>query len=382
MELLKNLINYWIPERFDNRPALRLRATVAVAILFFNLLICAAIQLPILFYISIPSHQVSNGQFISLTMLLCYYLALRHFKQHGSLFIATNTICFITYSIALLLSLTSGSFPSALTVLFVAPPIMAYLLLGKKAGNYWSALIILTEITLAVATLQLGYIPLDLFANNLALFSTIHLIAVTLMVVGAFSLSQHLNEQLQQALFEEKLRLEHLASHDSLTDLHNRRAFENMLNELAKPQQERPFALMLFDINSFKLINDSRGHQAGDYVLKAFATNLKQSVREFDFVARVGGDEFAVILNNLSDHFETKNIIELIAHRLQKNITIDGTPLEPRASIGIAIWPGESSNATELYQKADDAMYQSKREKTDYIISDEQALLRLSASKV
>lgn len=381
MELLKQSIYYWIPARFDGRPALKLRATVAVSILFFNLLVCVFIQIPLLFFRSIPTDSVSSGHLICVVMLLCYYLLLRHFKKHGSLNVASNTICLVTYFIALLLSFTSGKFPSTLTILFVAPPMIAYLLQGRKAGNFWAIAVIATEFILGINTLQAGYVPINTFGDTLPLLSTVHLIVVTLMVIGAFSLSHHLNEQLQEALFKEKLRLEHLASHDSLTDLNNRRSFEAMLNDLAKPHQQRPFALMLLDINSFKAINDSKGHQAGDHVLQEFSRNLRQSVREFDFVARVGGDEFAVILNNLHDHFETKNIIELIAHRLQRNILIGDKPQETRASIGVAVWPGVSSNATDLYKKADEAMYRSKRERIDYIISDENDLDLLQQQK-
>jgi diguanylate cyclase (GGDEF)-like protein len=201
--------------------------------------------------------------------------------------------------------------------------------------------------------------------------TTIHLLLVTVMVIGAFSLSHHLNLQLQQALFEETSRLEYLASHDSLTGLHNRRSFEAMLDELAKPGQLRPFALMLMDINRFKAINDSNGHQVGDQVLQEFASKLKQSVREFDFVARVGGDEFAVILNNLNDHTETKGIIALIAERLQQNILVNGRTLAARASIGVALWPGTAGNAHDVYSKADEAMYASKRQGREYIIYDD-----------
>jgi diguanylate cyclase (GGDEF)-like protein len=243
---------------------------------------------------------------------------------------------------------------------------MAYLLEGRKAGNNWAIVVVLAEVIMGFANLQLGYQPLNIFGETLPLFSTIYLVVITLMVVGAFSLSHHLNEQLQEALLEEKHRLEYLASHDPLTGLHNRRSFESMLESLAKPQQQRPFALMLLDINSFKHINDTNGHQAGDHVLQEFAQNLKYSVREFDFVARVGGDEFSVILNNLHDHSTTKNIIEQIVHRLQKNILIGEVPLRPRASIGIAQWPGDSRNASDLYKNADEAMYKSKQESKDY----------------
>jgi diguanylate cyclase (GGDEF)-like protein len=370
MELIKKSINFWVPAHFNGKPALKLRATVAVAILFFNLVICALVQIPILFFRSLPNNQFSRGHLICLVMLLCYYFALRYFKTHGSLKVASNTICVITYLIALFLSLSTGPFPSTLAALFVAPPMIAYLLEGRGAGNSWALVVLLTESIIGFASLALGYQALNIFGDTLPLFSVIYLVVITLMIVGAFSLSHHLNEQLQEALLEEKHRLEHLASHDPLTDLHNRRSFESVLESLTKPQQQRPFALMLLDINSFKHINDTKGHQAGDHVLKEFSQNLKQSVREFDFVARVGGDEFAVILNNLHDHSTTKNIIEKIVHRLQKNILIGEVPLQPRASIGIAQWPGISRNATDLYKKADEAMYKSKRGKKDYIISD------------
>ena len=162
-------------------------------------------------------------------------------------------------------------------------------------------------------------------------------------------------------------QMHQLAHHDALTGLPNRLVFESRLRtalERARRSDTR-VALVFIDLNAFKTINDQLGHSAGDQVLVATATRLRDTLRESDSVARVGGDEFVVILEglalglNLED--EARGICEKLLDALAAPVQI-GTTLQPiHASLGIAVFPDDAPNMDRLIHLADLAMYTAKR---------------------
>ena len=156
--------------------------------------------------------------------------------------------------------------------------------------------------------------------------------------------------------------MELLARHDPMTGLPNRRLFQERLDEaLARAQRSaRHFAILFIDVDKFKHINDRFGHEAGDQVLKVIAQRLLQHTRKVDTVARMGGDEFVVLL----DSTESQQNIAAFANKLIDNvhqpIPYDGSLLEVRCSMGISQYPDDGATANELLSKADTAMYQAK----------------------
>ncbi|MGH8685334.1 MAG: EAL domain-containing protein, partial [Nitrosospira sp.] len=157
-------------------------------------------------------------------------------------------------------------------------------------------------------------------------------------------------------------RLAWLADHDPLTDLFNRRRFqeelEQMLNLAARYNYSG--ALLFFDLDQFKYINDTSGHQAGDALLKMIARMLLGSIRSVDILGRLGGDEFAVILPQTT----AEGAIEVAKNALislsQGKLTINGRAHKASASIGIALFPEHGNNVHDLLAAADLAMYQAK----------------------
>ena len=156
--------------------------------------------------------------------------------------------------------------------------------------------------------------------------------------------------------------LEHQALHDALTGLPNRTYLARRLGEAIRRATRTGdrFALMILDLNRFKEINDTLGHHIGDLVLRQIATRLKVPLRRSDMIARLGGDEFAILLSPVhADGSVTK-----LAGRLQKVLEAPmqckGMTLDVGASIGVAIFPDDGTDATELVQKADVAMYVAK----------------------
>lgn len=158
-------------------------------------------------------------------------------------------------------------------------------------------------------------------------------------------------------------KLQHLASHDTLTGLPNRLLFRDRLQQaLAFAQRENNLlALMYVDLDHFKPVNDNLGHMVGDKLLRAVAERMQAGVRESDTVARIGGDEFVVLLPNVKSASDTFAIAEKIRKALVEPFELEGNIINISASIGIAIYPDDGGTEQELSQHADRAMYLAKQ---------------------
>jgi diguanylate cyclase len=156
-------------------------------------------------------------------------------------------------------------------------------------------------------------------------------------------------------------RLAHLAYHDALTDLPNRVLLNDRLTQamLVSQRSGQPIALMVIDLDHFKIVNDSLGHHAGDRMLQEVAARLRTLVRESDTVARLGGDEFAVMLLNTDARLATAMGRKLL-NRLNEPYVIQDRPFVVSASIGVATFPEHGLAADSMLQKADIAMYVAK----------------------
>lgn len=164
----------------------------------------------------------------------------------------------------------------------------------------------------------------------------------------------------QRELEKSSLRLAFI---DSLTHLPNRRYFIDMLERTihkAKRYEER-FALLYIDLDHFKDINDSHGHDYGDLFLIEVAKGLHDSLRDGDFIARVGGDEFAIILFSIKSQDETEMIARRILSACSKTYQIKGTALAISASVGVVDSENSLLDAQVIYRNADQAMYVAKR---------------------
>ena len=145
------------------------------------------------------------------------------------------------------------------------------------------------------------------------------------------------------------------AAHDPLTNIANRRTFDAALQTAAVHSSRYgwPFTLVLLDLNDFKTVNDQRGHPVGDHVLRRFGFALRQSVRSGDTAARIGGDEFAVILSNAEGR-EFAGFLERL--RLQLKLSEESIEF----TTGAAVAPADSTDPNELYRMADARLYEKK----------------------
>ena len=158
----------------------------------------------------------------------------------------------------------------------------------------------------------------------------------------------------------------HLAHHDPLTGLINRHIFPDRLAQamILSQRHRKKIALLYVDLDKFKQINDAHGHLAGDAVLIEVAARLRTLLRDSDTVARMGGDEFVVILHDITSKAAVKNVTKKIIDTLAEPILFHDTRFTVMASVGISIYPDDDKQIDALLQKADKAMYQAKKSST------------------
>ena len=184
-------------------------------------------------------------------------------------------------------------------------------------------------------------------------------------VIGCFAVTTDITEH---KLAEE--RIQRVAHHDSLTGLPNLLLFNDRLNQavsLAK-RDSRQFALLYLDLDRFKPVNDTLGHAAGDELLQGIAARIRHQVRESDTVARVGGDEFSVILPDLARREEAETVAKKIIAAVAASFHL-GNPkqrVDIGTSIGIALYPTDARDADALIKAADAAMYRAKQAGTSF----------------
>jgi diguanylate cyclase (GGDEF)-like protein/PAS domain S-box-containing protein len=179
-------------------------------------------------------------------------------------------------------------------------------------------------------------------------------------------------------------RLEYQAFHDLLTDLPNRRLLMDRLKQTLRRTERRgehKVALLFMDLDNFKIVNDSLGHELGDKLLVAVVERLRSSLRPEDTLARLGGDEFTVLIEDVRSPENVVRVAERIVEDLRGHFVIEGRELFVKASIGIAMGDARTKSSEELLRDADTAMYQAKEDAADYRMFDpsmyERALERM-----
>ena len=188
---------------------------------------------------------------------------------------------------------------------------------------------------------------------------------IVLLTAVLFYLSRQLQKSRQRIMDEQvahATEVEYLAYHDGLTDLPNRSFFSHLLSHgIAEAKRyERRFALLFLDLDRFKIINDTLGHDVGDELLIEVAKRLNESLRETDTVARLGGDEFVVLLPDMNDEKQLSAVAKKILTAVAKSFHLSGQELRVTVSIGISAFPLDGEDEQTLVKNADIAMYHAK----------------------
>ncbi len=185
-------------------------------------------------------------------------------------------------------------------------------------------------------------------------------------LAGAVLLLEDITQRVatEEKLQDNERRLNHLAFHDSLTKLPNRLLFYNRLEQAMSLARRRKtqVGLMFLDLDRFKNVNDSLGHQVGDQLLRKVANRLKGCLRESDTIARLGGDEFVILVQDFHQPADLGAIAQKVLCHLPRAIPVEEEIIYPTASIGIAVFPEDAEDAEGLMQSADVAMYRAKEQ--------------------
>ncbi len=173
------------------------------------------------------------------------------------------------------------------------------------------------------------------------------------------------NERLQDEIAEHtktKAHIQHIAMHDPLTGLANRRHFVETSERMHKAAERRAISLgiVMIDLDDFKPVNDTYGHATGDAVLQGIARRLQENLRASDFVARIGGDEFTLIIENLETPGALSEVVQKLSLALNSPMDVGGQTLRIGASLGHASFPQDGSSLEELMRIADRRMYEQK----------------------
>jgi len=171
-----------------------------------------------------------------------------------------------------------------------------------------------------------------------------------------------LRRKAEQQLIENQQRLDKMAHHDQLTGLPNRHYLTGFLPQAIEEAKAASTMLgvVFLDLDRFKHINDTRGHETGDKLLQEVAARLRSCVRDSDVVIRMGGDEFVVVFRNVKNYDEVTLGAGRIIETLNRPIIIDRHPLQTTGSVGVSLYPRDGTNMLELLKHSDTAMYQAK----------------------
>ena len=222
--------------------------------------------------------------------------------------------------------------------------------------------------------LQLGFDANEFIKQPL---NWVAVLTGSFVFIGVFLLATQVYNRSILSLLEliekQKQEIDHLAHHDMLTGLPNLRLSEDRL-KMAIHNTDRSrgkVALLYLDLNNFKEINDTLGHDAGDEILKQIAQRLSANIRQTDTASRIGGDEFLIICPEVDSKEDITNTCQRLIDAVREPVLYASKPVQVGVSIGCAIYPDHADTIDELRSRADSMMYAAKTsEKYNYLISE------------
>jgi diguanylate cyclase (GGDEF)-like protein len=319
----------------------------------------------------IPLVYTAVGLFDSSLILLLHAWAIRHRRGTGE-FALAQVIGSSSIQLVFAALVPQMAF-YFFTVLFVVFGCASMGLSKRQSAFAWVGVAVVTAAVMLAIDARI-YIPQATSAERTLVWLCFVATLGRCVLLGAFgrSLRMRLQErrrQLRESIHQLKerdkslasvnLELKRQATHDALTGIANRVLFVERLE--AAVQERRPFAVCVFDLDRFKIINDSLGHGAGDALLKYVSVRLLSITRSSDTVARAGGDEFLLLLRDVTSVDEVEALIGRWMTALSQPYQMTGLELHVSPSIGIARYPIDGTAAEELLARADEAMYFAKR---------------------
>jgi diguanylate cyclase (GGDEF)-like protein len=304
----------------------------------------------------------AGGSMVGLAIVTMHYTGMLAYRVQGSV---SWDMTYLVTSVALSVVLSA-------LALHVA-------MLRRGFADKWAAtaIFVLAIVTLhftGMTAFRVTPMMVDGSFSDPAVFQALALgiAGVALLVVGTGVASYVIDGKVRSESVE---RLRHMALNDSLTGVPNRAGFSDRLQyeiDLAN-ENESKIALIAIDLDRFKDVNDARGHSAGDEVLKTLARRMSDILHKGEFVARIGGDEFAA-LHRMRDQADLLDFLSRLEAVLSEPIRLDGGEVVLGASLGVAIFPDDAGEATTLINNADLAMYRAKADLTKSVCFYERAM--------
>lgn len=371
MLTLLKILDAFIPEHLKASPDALMKCYVLLGVIFSNLLFSVLTLFAFLWWLEFEDHIKPIALAIDLATFIGYSLTLLVFWLSKSVAIASN--CFLLVLAVTIFPpvlLTGGYQVSPVIQMYMLVPVTAFLLTGLKGGFIWTAITIASVLGMAYAyeadwyNTQLVTDPKLLELLNITLN-----IMIFCMVAGVLVVYELINENLKSKLHEEKSKFEHRASHDALTGIPNRFEFFRRLNSVISECENRnqKLAVAYIDLDGFKPVNDQYGHHAGDALLQEIASRLQAVLRLSDTVARIGGDEFALILPGIHVPADINLIMKKVLAAIREPIAIDDHEVTVYGSAGVSVYPHHSQDSDTLCKQADEAMYRAKEENDTFV---------------
>ncbi|WP_085675271.1 MULTISPECIES: bifunctional diguanylate cyclase/phosphodiesterase [unclassified Pseudomonas] len=316
-------------------------------------------------------HYLQSALLIGLGIILMHFVGMAALQTGAqqyyqtALLLSSTAIALLTSLAALLLAryFRNGSGTRHQALKYGASLLMA----GGIVATHFTAMAAMTLVIPASTALSLPSTDNSLQLGLAVAFITLLISGSSISAALADKKLQSKEDDLRRygvllsQLDQARASLQQAAHYDALTNLVNRRGFNQIFAErLAELDAgESRLAVMFLDIDHFKRINDSLGHDAGDELLKVIANHIKAATRSHDLVARFGGDEFCVV-TSLNNRDEARHLAQRIMQRMKDPIDLGGRRMVMTTSIGISIFPDDGLTAEELLKHADLALYQSK----------------------
>lgn len=364
---LTDLIDFFIHDNFRQDIDMHFKLRLLVG---FILVIIASVLSLLPFFISIEalSTDIMHLYFGFAPPLVLFFSALLWMVRRGHHYRLAAYAVIGTGAAALFggLVVTGGPANTGLIQLLSVVMVLAFLMLGFKAGLV-TAILIAAVNGLLFALHYSGFVFVDVTPDSareaLHIFHWLYTFAILLLLVAIYEV---MTGRLKKERDAERKRYLHMATHDGLTGLPNRKCFDQTLASVLAlaDRNGSQVAVGLLDLDGFKPINDRVGHAAGDVVLQAVAERMKNVLRKSDRVARIGGDEFGLILTNVHALQDVATICDKLLAAIAEPIDFHGQPLRVTGSLGIALYPQHGDDDQQLRVLADHAMYQAKRSRS------------------
>ncbi len=354
-----------IEKNYGTDPLVLFRArTIADILVIFTLI---NIIFLILFIILDPVYFDTKSKIIfspTLMIMILLFVVAYRFLLRGKDSVAKIIIIFTSAYATLSSIFLTGGFPHSIaTPVVVLPPIMSYFLYGSRFGMKVAILIPGILLTQWAVTAGFGFSLPDYSSrtnsavNMLMIYGVMY--CLTILAVVSYARS---NRILREELDKERLNYADLATRDPLTGLFNLRHFHSELDHNCNQalSSNQSIAVFYLDLDRFKEVNDSFGHSVGDGVLREVAKRLNRCLGDADLVARIGGDEFAILMQGNIGQTGIDSLQRRLHTEISRPITMDGMVHQIGVSIGHAIFPDEIDDKSLLLKSADSAMYRNK----------------------